>query len=161
MAGNGRKFGKLSPAARSRAARAGQEYGLTRRQARERYNRGTWNPFARSDPSMRVPAEFRSQAVRLENGQIGVDWAALAQQNMISRMGDYFKWSEDRVVSNIDHASSQVQHVMAVATEDEIIEIAYIQSKAEAEGLQLPYGLSADDIGYYQDGEWRNIFWYH
>lgn len=161
MAGNGRKFGRLSPAARSRAARAGQEYGLTRRQVRERYNRGTFNPFARNDLTMRIPAEFRSQPVRFENGQIGVDWAALAQRNMLSHMGDYFKWSEDRVVSNIDHASREVQRAMAMATEDEIVEIAYIQSKEEAEGLQLPYGLSADNIGYYQNGEWRNIFWYH
>jgi hypothetical protein len=161
MAGNGRKFSKLSPAARSRAARAGQEYGLTRRQVRERYNRGTFNPFARSDPSMRVPAEYRSQAVRLENGQIGVDWAALAQQNMISKLGDYFKWSEDRVVANIDRASPHVQRVMAMASESEIIELAYIQSKTEAESIEMPYDLLPDDIGYYKDGEWRNIFWYH
>lgn len=161
MAKSGRKFGSLSAAARSRAVRAGQEYGLTRRQVRERYNRGTYNPFARTDPRMRVPAEYRSQAVRLENGQIGVDWAALAQQNMSGRLGDYFKWSEDRVVANIAHASPEAQHVMAVATEDELIALAYIQTPGEAEGLQLPYGLTADDIGYYANGEWRNIFWYH
>lgn len=163
MASSGRKFGNLSEAAKHRAVVAGQRYGLSKRAVAERYNRGTYNPFARGDPLQRVPKEWRRFANRFEDGSVGVDWAEAAQANMLSLYGDYFKWSEDRVVSNIDHASEATQRAMAMATADEIMQIALIQTEAEAIALQgqLPFDLKAKDFGYTRNGEWRNIFWYH
>ena len=54
MAARKRRFGDLSKEARDRAARIGRErFDLNRRQVRERYNRGTYNPYERS-PGGRV-----------------------------------------------------------------------------------------------------------
>lgn len=161
MAGPARKFGSLSRAAKHRAVVAGQRYGLSKRAVAERYNRGTFNPFVRGEK--RIPSEWRRFAERYENGTIGVDWAQAAQFNMVSLYGDYFKWSEDRVVANIDHASVETQRAMAMATADEIMQFALIQTENEAKELQghLPFDLKAKDFGYTKNGEWRNIFWYH
>lgn len=161
-----KQWGDLSKDARDRAASiAERRFGLTRRQVRERYNRGSYNPFARGDPLQRVPAEFRGQAVEVAPGQIGVDWSALALQNMTRHLGDFYKWSEDSVVENLSHASDELLRVIATATTDEIMEFAFIQNPEER--YALPRGLSVDEIGYYVIGkksgkpEWVNIFWYH
>lgn len=161
-----RQFGSLSKAARDRAARAGAQYGLTRRQVRERYNRGTYNPFARQDPLQRIPPEFRGEASLTPGGQIVVDWDALALTNMnaifgeASPYGERIKWNEFTVMTNIANMPERVVRVMAMATEDEMYEFAYVRSRDE--NVRLPYGLTAADI-FWQDenGSWRNAFWYH
>lgn len=155
-----RQFGDLSKSARDRAARAGREYGLNRRQVRERYNRGTFNPLARKDSPLRVPAELRREAVITESGEISVDWEALALTNMQNRLGDYFKWNMFAVVENISHSTPAVLYAMAMATEDELMQFAFVQSPDE--DAQLPYGLTPRDIFYQDDnGKWINPFWYH
>lgn len=155
-----KQWGDLSKRSRDRAARiAKQRFGLERDQVRRRYNRGTYNPYARGDPLKRVPAEFRSQAVEVAPGQVEIDWPALALQNMHRYLGDYYKWSEDSVVEHLSHASTEVLRVMATASEDEIMEFAFIQNPEDR--FVLPRGLSVEDIGYYRNGEWHNIFWYH
>jgi hypothetical protein len=161
-----RKFGDLSKDARDRAARIGKrDYGLDRRAVRERYNRGTYNPFARGSAELRIPAEFRHEAVITETGAVKVDWSALALSNMKRHLGDYFKWNQFEVVRNISHAPEKVQRAMAMATEDELVSIAHIQNPEES--AELPLGLDMESIGYYVIGpksgkqEWINIFWYH
>lgn len=158
-----RKFGSLSKRAREQAVRAGSEYGLTRRQVRERYNRGTYNPFARKDPLQRIPREYRESAVS-EAGTVAVDWKEAAERNYYrllgpgSPQGETFKYNHDTVIYNVQHASDAVARAMAMATEDELRQWASLQP--------LPDGTSpipdADELGYYDSGgSWNNIFWYH
>lgn len=160
MAKPNRQFGELSKTARDRAARSGREYGLTRKQVRERYNRGTYNPFARAEPAQRIPREFRDQAVIIGD-RITVDWQEAALANMRRQLGTYFKFNDDAVVYNVyTQANQDVLKVMAMASEDELTAYARIQ---DDHGLppQLPAGLSPESIGYYTNGKWNNIFWYH
>ncbi len=173
MAARARRWGDLSKSAQERAARiADQRYGLTREQVRRRYNRGTFNPFARGDPLLRIPAEFRHEAVYNEQDELVVDWGALAKQNMArvfgpsGRYGERIKWNEHTVERNIDHAGESVLRLMAQASESELEELAFIQNPSES--VALPGELKMKDIGYYVgskknpgEREWINIFWYH
>jgi uncharacterized membrane protein len=114
---------------------------------------------------MRIPAELRHEAVTDESGKITVDWKALALGNMTRYLGDYFKWNRFEVVRNIEHAPQSVLRAMAMASEDELVNIAHIQNPEES--AELPLGLDMESIGYYVIGkksgerEWINIFWYH
>lgn len=162
-----RRFGKLSRASRERAARAGAEYGLTRRQVRERYNRGTFNPFARSNPDLRVPREFRNQP---RTGGGGIDWSDAALANMERHLGMYVKYNDFNVIARAEdvypHKSQQVLRVIAQASENELLSWASVQDVNGAPPdidafPNLPAGLTVDDVGYYTNGKWNNIFWYH
>lgn len=166
MASPKRKFGDLGKAARERAARAGREYGLTRRQTRERYNRGTFNPLS-SDPGKRVPLEYRHFT---GPGGTGVDWQEAALDNLRAKFGDYFKVNDDTLVFNAYHMSDDIARLVATAGEDELSAWASIQPDADGnapdiETLRdagLPDWVTLDDIGTYDDdGNWYNIFWYH
>jgi hypothetical protein len=58
-AGHHRKtFPELTERGQQRAYRQGERYGLDRRQVQDRYDRGTFKPFAR-DPAERVPQSVR------------------------------------------------------------------------------------------------------
>lgn len=157
-----KRFGDLSKAARDRAERAGRVHGLSRAAVRARYNRGTYNPLS-TDPLKRLPAELRPHAD--ETGQ--VDWARLAERNVIAKLGDYVKFNEDAVVDNIyTHGNERVWRVMAMATEDELITWASVQpvngqSPNIAAFSGLFGGLSIEDVCFYTNGGWNNIFWYH
>lgn len=155
MATRKRSYGQLSARAKARADRAGEVYGLTHEQVRRRYNRGTFNPFARANPELRVPREYRQFT---DNGE--TDWREAALANVRAKLGDYFKYNDDSVVYEVyTQASEDALRVMAMASEDELIAYARIQ---DANGLppSLPKGL-ADSMGYYTNGKWNNIFWYH
>lgn len=167
-----RRWSDLSKTAQERAARIGKErFDLTHEQVRRRYNRGTYNPYARGDPLLRVPLEFRHEVDFDEQGRPVVDWAALAKQNMMrtfgpgGRYGERIKWNEFQVERNIDRAKEPVLRIMARASESELEEIAFIQNPSE--DIALPGELTMEDIGYYVRGkksgerEWINIFWYH
>lgn len=159
-----RTWGSLTKANRDKiTAQAERDYGLSRKQVRDRYNRGTFSPFAR-DPLKRVPTEFRRQAIRTPTGQVTVDWPAAARANMRAQLGDYYKWNDKEVARNLSHANETVLRAISMATEDDLVSIAHIQNPLEA--VDLPFGLSITDIGYFTEGkdgrmEWINIFWYH
>ena len=163
MANRKRRFGELSKTARNRAARMGREYGLNRRQVRERYNRGTYSPFARQ-PERRVPVQYRPFA---SAGSSDVDWQEAALDNLRAKLGDYFKFSDDAVVFYTSHASDDVARLMATASEDELLGWASVQPDAEGnppdiEAFKgLPPGMTIDDVSVYVNDEWHNIFWYH
>jgi|SRR5215469_1181299 len=171
-----KKFSQLPKAARDRAARIGkEEYGLSRRQVRERYNRGTYNPYARKDPMLRIPGEFRRHVIEEPGGQIVVDWRTLAYNNMRNMfgpgndIGERHKWNDD-VVYNTAHyvMSDRAAQLVALATKSELEAWAGVQpflNGPPADGSDafpgLPADITMDDIGYYRDGDWYNIFWYH
>lgn len=164
MAKKSRKFGELSKTARERATRTGKrEYGLTARQVRERYNRGTYNPFARGDPRERVPVEWRPYVG--EDGK--VIWQDAALDNIRIHLSDYYKYIDDSVVYYTEHANDTVARIMAMATEDELVQWAKPQPDSEGNPpsidtwVGLPSGLTLNDVGVYVHGEWNNIFWYH
>lgn len=156
-----RRFGDLSKSARDRAARAGREYGLSRAAVRARYNRGTYNPLS-TDPVKRLPREL--QQVASAEGEI--DWAQLAEDNVLDKLRDYYKFNEFAVVDHIhNYGNETIWRVMATATEDELLAWASVQDvNGEAPDIEsFPNlgGLSIDDVGYYTNGRWNNIFWYH
>jgi hypothetical protein len=156
-----RKWGSLSKTARNRAARAGREYGLSRDAVRARYNRGTYNPLAR-DPVKRLPRELQRHAD--ESGQ--VDWHDLALEKLRATLSDYYKFNDDRIVFNSDRMSDKGAELVAMSTEDEILQWGSMQPDAEGnpppiENWNLPPGYTLEDVSIYVNGEWYNIFWYH
>jgi hypothetical protein len=169
MAKRARHFSDLSKAAQERALRIGYErYDLSREQVRRRYNAGTWNPYARGNPRLRIPTEFRKE---LDPDTFEPDWEELAKRNMTRAFGpgaptgERYKWNEFQVETSLAYASDKVLRVMASATVGELEELAFVQSPSES--VALPRGLNMEDIGYYITGpksgvpEWINIFWYH
>jgi|SRR5215831_10531573 len=157
MAKRKRQWHDLSERARKRAELAGRGYGLTRKQTRERYNRGTYNPLASKGSNLRVPRNFREFA---EGGV--VDWKTAAYDNVTKQIGDYFKFNEFAVLANIEeHASEMALRIMAMASEDELIAYARIQEGRNGAPPQMPPGIKPTDIGYFTNGRWNNIFWYH
>jgi len=160
-----RKFGDLSKAARDRAARAGREYGLSRDAVRKRYNRGTYNPLAR-DPSKNIPREYQRRSGPGVDFPVAVDWQELALENMRARLSDYFKYNDDAVVYFTQNMSDAMARIVAMATEDELLQYASIQPDSEGnppsiEVWNLPPGITLNDVSVYVDGKWNNIFWYH
>src|SRR5579859_3019901 len=111
------QWGKLTPAARDRAARtAAKDYGLSRKQARERYNRGTYRPFSR-DPVKRVPKTAPRYPV-----SVGRDLKAAAIKNIDRHLGDRFGYNRFTVLDAIEHhATDDALIRMAGASEDELI----------------------------------------
>lgn len=166
-----KKFGDLPKAARERAYAIGERrFGLSKSAVRNRYNRGTYDPYARKEPEKRIPKEFRGQMIVTSEG-LDVNWEALARQN-ISRMigpdsgSEYYKYNDAQVREHVAMASTEVQRAMALATIDEFMELAFVRNPDEA--VPLPFGLTVRDIGYYVDSkkhpgqrEWINLFWYH
>lgn len=157
-----RHFGELSKQARDRAARAGREYGLSRRQVRERYNRGTYNPFARTARE-RVPVQFRAQATAAGE----VDWHEAALDNVRRTLGDFVKYADDTVVYLTENVSDQMARLIAMASESELL--AWAKPQPDSEGnpppidswVGLPSWVTIDDLSVYVNGEWNNPFWYH
>jgi hypothetical protein len=159
-----RTFGQLSKRAQDRALRIGDGYGLSRKQVIDRYNRGTFNPYSRTRPQLRVPSELR----RFTPSDTGItDWRAAALANIRYHLSDYWKFNNFTVTENVDeHASPELLKIIALASEGELIEFALVQEE-DIDSLELPHGLTKADIGYYVHGkksgkpEWVNIFWYH
>jgi hypothetical protein len=159
-----RTFGQLTKRAQDRALRAGKRYGLEHKQVVDRYNRGTFNPFSRTRPQLRVPTELR----RFTPPDTGVtDWREAAIANMKYHLSDYFKFNRFTILENIDaHAPQEILKIIALASEGELIEFALVQEE-DADSLSLPHGLTKADIGYFVQGkksgkpEWVNLFWYH
>jgi hypothetical protein len=169
-----RQFGQLSKRARDRAARNAKEFDLTRRQVRERYNRGTYNPLAPRTSIQHIPRELRRYAVELEDGTITVSWQRAAYANMRhafgpdSPKGERIKWNDERTQDAIySLASEAIARVMALASDKELE--AWARPQPDANGNPppfeswegLPAGLTMADMGYTTDGGWNNIFWYH
>lgn len=149
-------FGKLTKASRDRAARVGaRDYGLSRRQVRERYNRGTYRPFAKR-PGDRVP---KHSPVRPVTGpDVLNDLRDRAQQNFDRQLGDTFKYNRSTVVNAIqNHASVAALRRMAGASEDELLTWASVQKRY---GKSTPSWLR--NMGWVDEkGKWNNVFWYH
>jgi hypothetical protein len=161
-----KSFGDLPKDARDRAARIGKRnFDLTRRQVRERYNRGTYNPYAR-DPATRVPVEFRAYR---SAGTSYIDWQEAALDNLRKTYEDYFKVNDDTLVYNAFHMSDDMARLTATSDEDQLTAWASIQSKADGsppdlETLReqgLPDWVTVEDIGVMINDEWYNLFWYH
>lgn len=166
MARRNRKFGELSKKSRERAARAGRQYGLSRDAVRGRYNRGTYNPLS-TDPLTRLPRELRGRADPV-TGEL--DWRDLALDNMRRHLSDYFKYNDDAVVFFTQSMSDDTARIVAMATEDELLQYASPQPVKQKDGsfkpppieqFGLPPGVKLKDVSVYVNGEWNNVFWYH
>jgi hypothetical protein len=153
MAKPRKQWGQLSRAARERAAReAAKDYGLSRRQARERYNRGTYRPFSR-DPVKRIPESAPRYPV-----SVGRDLKEAAIKNMDTKLGDYFSYNRFTILDAIEHhASTEALQRLAGASEDELTTWAAAQTRRSK---NTPQWLRT--LGWTDDrGKWHNIFWYH
>lgn len=160
MASRQRQWHNLSRAARDRAAReAAKDYGLSRRQARERYNRGTYSPFSRN-PVKRIPQNAPRYPVTA-----GKDLKAAAIANMDKKLGDYFGYNRFTVLEAIEHhASQEALARLAGASEDELTTWAQAQTAyrmgRKGSGQKTPHWLRT--LGWTDErGKWHNVFWYH
>jgi hypothetical protein len=163
VASRKRRFGELSKRARDRAARAGREHGLTRRQVRERYNRGTYSPFART-PEKRVPREFR----RYTDDTGKVDWREAALDKMRTTFSDYYQYSDDSVVYYAENMPIEAARLIVMSTEAEMLHWGSVGQPDKTTGepppienWNLPGGITLNDVSVYVNGEWNNVFWYH
>lgn len=161
-----RKWGDLSKAARDRAARiADRDYDLTRNAVAKRYNRGTYNPLAR-DPIKRLPRELRRHADPV-TGE--VSWQDLAAQNIYRHLSEYAKYNDHAVIHFTSQANDKTAKIIALATEDELLQYASPQAVRQADGTFKPPpieqwglpGVTIEDVSVYVGGEWNNVFWYH
>lgn len=157
MAGRPRRWGNLSRATRDRYARQAEQFGVSRRSAREMYNRGTYKPAARS-PERRAPLAVQRHpekyaAITSQNMQ---ELQNAAIDNVNRQLGDYFKFNVMRVVDNIiAHGSPKTLRLIANATEDQMTSWARYSDPEEA-----PQFIRA--AGWYDEkGNWHNIFFYH
>lgn len=152
MAKPRKQWHELTLKSRDRAAReAATKYGLSRRQTRERYNRGTYRPFTR-EPLKRIPEHAPRYPVAL-----GKDLKEAAIKNFDQKLGDRFKYNRFTVLDAIQHHSSAEALIrMAGASEDELITWASAQRK----GKPTPSWLKS--LGWNDEhGKWHNVFWYH
>lgn len=153
-----RQWGNLTPVARERAARqAAKDFGLSRRQARERYNRGTYQPFAR-DPIKRIPKSAPRMPI-----QLGRDLKDAAIKNMDKQLGEKFEYNRFTMIDAIEyHASIEALQRMAGASKDELLTWASAQpdkrNKSKPE-KGTPSWLRS--LGFMRKGKWSNVFWYH
>lgn len=155
MAKPRKQWGELSPRSRERASRqAAQNYGLTRKQARERFNRGTYKPFAH-EPAARAPIHAPAYPVSL-----GPELKDAAFRNMDDKLGDDFKWNAFAVRDAIDHKANMEALIrMAGASEDELRTWASYQTKRGNKNYK-PTTFNRD-LNWYDSGSRGNIFWYH
>lgn len=152
-----RQYGDLTKQSQERIARQGARYGLTRRQSRERYNRGTFNPLART-PDKRIPE--RAPYYPVEVGR-ELKERAMANADRAFDFEDPFgKASRFAVLDAIEnHASDTALRRMANASPDELKQWARYQRARSFKGAATPDWVR--DLGWRENGKWRNIFWYH
>ena len=150
-------FGNLTHRNQDRIAREGARYGLTRRQSRERYNRGTFNPLSRK-PERRIPARAPYYPV-----SAGPVLKGQAMRNMDAKLGDDFSYQSGRfgVLDAVEHhASDDALRRMANASEDELRTWAESQRRFSYKGKPTPEWLRS--LGWTDSkGKWHNVFWYH
>ena len=155
-----KQFGELSKRSQDRIAQDASRFGLTRRQARERYNRGTYNPLART-PDRRIPKKAPFYPV--STGDVLKDRAF---KKIRSALGDRFSYNDDAVHDAVyKHASHEALVRMANASADELEAWAGYQRKFSykskaGERRQTPEWLRS--LGWVNsEGKWINVFWYH
>lgn len=159
-----RSWGSLTKRSRDRAARqAAEKYGLTRRQARERYGRGTFSPFSK-DPVKRIPKSVRERPHDYPRYQASADLESLRERafrNADSALsGESFQYNKFTVKDAIyNHASVDALMKIANASDDELMKWARAQTPGQAKRLVPGW---KPDFGWSDDnGKWHNIFWYH
>jgi hypothetical protein len=150
-----KQFGQLTSRSQDKIAQEGSRYGLTRRQSRERYNRGTFNPLART-PVHRIPQ--RAPYYPVASGQELKDRAL---RNMDAKLGDRLSYNREAVESAVTkHASDAALRRMAGASSDELESWAEAQRRNQYKGKQTPEWLRS--LGWVNSkGKWINVFWYH
>ena len=156
-----KQFGKLTERNRDKIAQDAARYGLTRRQARERYNRGTYNPLARTE-TKRIPQ--RASYYPVETGRALKDAAIKNMDAMltdrVNKYGEIANYNRFTVLDAIEnHATDSALRRMAGASESELAGWAEFQARRSFKGKATPEFVSS--LGWYDDGEWHNVFWYH
>lgn len=153
-----RTFGQLSRKSRDRAARiAFEEYGLSRRSAREMYNRGTYSPFAK-DPENRVPQKIqREQAEDLYEN---------ARDRIREVFGDRPHYNDKHVKDNLRKATKRALRIIAESTDDELEDWAKVQDDnceppEDGTAQMINVKLTDPDLGFFTPNCWHNILWYH
>jgi hypothetical protein len=172
-------WGDLNRRSRDRAAREAAQYGLSRRQARERYNRGTYKPFAR-EPEKRVPESVRKNPEKYPRFLATVDESQLRQdsyehvRHALTGGMDTIGYNDSVVRANIlgvrradgtvipPHASLDVVLKMRSASESQLREWAKYQPSKSKSGPQTGTPAWIKNAGWHDgDGRWHSVFWYH
>src|SRR5882757_2387860 len=130
------------------ADQAYERYGLSRRSAREMYNRGTWRP---GSPDLTVPRAAKRQPERYRPPS---ELRARALANFVAQLGHYIKFNIATVTRNIyDHASLRALRIIIGSDDDDLTEWAHWQTETAA-----PEWIARE--GWWdQDGDWHNLFW--
>jgi hypothetical protein len=157
-----KQFGELTERSRERIYQDATRFGLTHRQARERYNRGTYNPLARA-PDRRIPKKAPFYPV-----SVGDELKDRAFKKMRGALGDRIAYNDEVVYDAVyKHASHEALTRMANASADELSSWAEFQRKysytfkSRGRGRQVTPD-TVRSLGFVNSkGKWVNVFWYH
>jgi hypothetical protein len=154
-------WGQLSPAYRTRLARAFGKDGLSRKQTRERYNRGTLGPVTgarghsqtpeRPSRAERNPQKYQEYIARREPQQIAqpeskISKRVQALRHIRTKLGNFYKYNDKVVVANVNLMSSSELDWTIGATTEQLRSRASIQH--------------AGQVPWWTSGE-TNHWWYH
>ena len=176
-----RSWGSLSKRSRDRAARqASEQFGLTRRQARERYGRGTFSPFSK-DPVKRIPESVRKHPEKYPRFMATVDETSTREsayhhvRNALTGGFDTIGYNDFAVQANIlgvrkadgsvipPRASFEAVMKMASASEGDLRAWAsYQPGKSNQTRPQAGTPAWIKNAGWHDGkGRWHSVFWYH
>lgn len=156
-----KQFGQLTERNREKIVQDGARYGLTRRQTRERYNRGTYNPLSKN-PAKNIPAKAPHYPVESGNAlkKAAIDNMDAKLHDHVNKYGEIATYNRFAVLDAVEkHASDAALRRMAGASEDELTAWASYQKPRSFEGKETPEFVRS--LGWHDGGKWHNVFWYH
>jgi hypothetical protein len=139
------KWADLPKEVRQRYADTGRpEFELSRRQVRERYNRGTYNPGSRVT-RLTVPTEYR-------HTDFDVLYARAVQKATFWLAGlNEDKYREGSLRERLSYASIPAWQRIIDATGDDIV--SWVSEQTPTPGHEWLF--------VQIEGQWVNILWYH
>lgn len=152
-------FGKLSQRSRDRIAAEGARFGLSRRQVRDRYNRGTYNPLS-PNPAKQRP---RNAAKYPPRELAGVSIERLREDALVNIeriVGDRFGFNSFNVEYALAHTEDrEVLYRLIFATEAELEDWAELQPQKRVRDRRRLE--SQGMLWHDESGTVRSFYWYH
>lgn len=153
-------WGSHSKEWRDREARkAATTWGISRRSARERYNRGTWTPYARLKTD-RIPRSIARQ------GNLPTSEARARIYARVNRWNqDELEWEtggRKRFKERLDHIDDPkaIRFLLGMSEREFRANARWQLDENGKPRKGVPKWIV--DMGYEDDnGYWHNIFWYH
>lgn len=154
-----KSYGQLSQRSRDRIAVEGAKFGLTRKQSRERYNRGTFNPLS-PDPTKKTPRNPVKHPP-IDMTVLDIDTLRDQARKRIEKLvGDRIGFNRANLVDALERTEDrQVLYRLMMATEEELEDWATLQPQRRKKDLRKLQ--SQGMVWYDSEGKARSFWWYH